>query len=201
MKSTVRMAIKKLKWKWFDHRTDVPQWIASGIGRVAIEWSVLEREMEELIQLLFDSHIQTTRILVNKMNVRTRLFIATTLLEAQVYSSAAPAARLKEINKLGQRIAATQTKRDLLDKRKNEWHVLRLRQSRPTPQLEPDLKKLSRAIVPQTEKIDRTKLRAIAKEIVAIANEVQTFRESLATALAPSRYTRQKYSRRRYDYH
>ena len=72
--------MKKLAWSWFDHRTDVPQWIASGIGRVAIEWSVLERELEELIQLVLDIDIKDARILVNKMNVRARIFMVTNLL-------------------------------------------------------------------------------------------------------------------------
>ncbi len=69
--------MKQLPWSWFDHRTDVPQWLASWIGRSAIEWSVLERELEQLIQLLLDIDIQSARILVNRMNARTRVNTAT----------------------------------------------------------------------------------------------------------------------------
>jgi hypothetical protein len=39
--------IQKLKPAWHDYRTDIPQWVASGIGQVAAEWAVLERELEE----------------------------------------------------------------------------------------------------------------------------------------------------------
>jgi hypothetical protein len=46
----------------------------------AIEWSVLERELEELIQLVLDIDIKDARILVNKMNVRARIFMVTNLL-------------------------------------------------------------------------------------------------------------------------
>ena len=39
--------LTKLNLGWFDHRTDVPSWVASGIGQINVEWSVLERELEE----------------------------------------------------------------------------------------------------------------------------------------------------------
>ncbi len=197
--------MKQLPWSWFDHRTDVPQWLASWIGRSAIEWSVLERELEQLIQLLLDIDIQSARILVNRMNARTRVNTATNLLQAHVYNARLPSSKLKEFAKLAKDIEAIQTKRDILvhgvwAKRKKEWYVLKLRQQRPTPELAPDLKTLSRAVIPQREVINRAKLRSIAKEIVATAKSVQSFCENLEGALSPSRYTPPKYTRRRYDY-
>ena len=55
--------IRKLQPAWFDHRTDIPQWICSGIAYVVAEWAVLERELEELIRILMDGEIQQVRIL------------------------------------------------------------------------------------------------------------------------------------------
>jgi hypothetical protein len=47
---------------WFDHRTDLPQWITSRIAQIVVEWSVLERELEELIQMLVNTDIGFSRI-------------------------------------------------------------------------------------------------------------------------------------------
>ena len=121
-------------------------------------------------------------------------------------NKALPATKLKEFVKLAADIEAVQNNRDILAhglwaKRNGEWWVLKLRQSRKTPQYAPDLAKLSRAVLPQREQMTKTKVRAIAKEIVGIAKAVQTYRENLEGALSPSRYTRLQYSRKRYDYH
>jgi hypothetical protein len=51
--------IRKLTPAWHDYRTDIPQWLSSGIGQVAVEWAVLERELEELIRLLMDIDLST----------------------------------------------------------------------------------------------------------------------------------------------
>lgn len=65
--------IQKLKPGWFEHRTDIPGWILSGIGQAAVEWAVLERELEELIRLLMDVGLMDGRIVVNWMNAKTRI--------------------------------------------------------------------------------------------------------------------------------
>jgi hypothetical protein len=64
---------------WVDHRTDIPQWAKDGVAQIIIEWSVLERELEELIRLLMDTDIQHVRILTARMNARTRILAATHL--------------------------------------------------------------------------------------------------------------------------
>jgi hypothetical protein len=46
---------------WFDHRTDLPTWITSRIGQIVVDWSVLERELEEPIQMLVNTNIGFTR--------------------------------------------------------------------------------------------------------------------------------------------
>jgi hypothetical protein len=48
-----------------------------------------KRELEELIQLVLDIDIKDARILVNKMNVRARIFMVTNLLQGHIYSIAA----------------------------------------------------------------------------------------------------------------
>lgn len=66
------MAKKKLKDGWFDHRTDLPQWLSIGIGQVIVEWAVLERELEEVVRLLMDADIAVGRI-VTKLDAGPRL--------------------------------------------------------------------------------------------------------------------------------
>src|SRR5258707_9119989 len=82
-------------------------------------------------------------------------------------------------------------------KHQGKWELLRLRASRPTQQLLPDFKKLSRAVVPQRVPITRAMLADIAREIVTDATDVQLFREKLFAALAPSRYKPLPYTRHR----
>jgi hypothetical protein len=197
--------VTKLPWSWFDHRTDVPQWVAAGIGRAVVEWAVLEREIEEVIHLLLDVDIKDARIIANKMDAEHRAIVVVTLLQARVYNDRFPAARLKEFSKIRRRIKEHQVQRDILahglwGEHNGEWRVLRLRQSRNTPQLEPDIKSLSRAVLPQIEPINRNKLREIAIEIVSIAKETQKFCADLRSALSPSRYIQPQYARRRYRY-
>jgi hypothetical protein len=79
--------LTKLNLGWFDHRTDVPSWVALGIGQINVEWSVLERELEELIRLLMDIDIQPGRIIVNWMNAKTRGTTAGSVRRRQIASS------------------------------------------------------------------------------------------------------------------
>ena len=73
------MPTKRLSGEaWFDHRTDIPQWAKNGVAQIIIEWSVLERELEELIRLLMDTDIQHVRILTARMNARTLHFSSNT---------------------------------------------------------------------------------------------------------------------------
>ncbi|MFZ2078275.1 MAG: hypothetical protein WAV38_16795 [Xanthobacteraceae bacterium] len=64
--------MKQLPWVWFDHRTDLPRWLTSRVGQIVIEWSVLERELEELIQMLLNTDIGFSRIMTNRMSARNR---------------------------------------------------------------------------------------------------------------------------------
>jgi hypothetical protein len=198
--------LAKLSLAWFDHRTDIPNWIASGIGRVAAEWSVLERDLEELIRLLMDADIQMVRVATNQINARVRILIATNLMQAHVTQNKLTSDLLGEFLKLGEEIRTGQDRRDMLvhglwGKHKGHWCTLKLKQSRSTPELMPDLKKLSRAVLPQRELITKDKLRSVASDIVAIAQKLEAFCDHLEGALAPLQHTPPKYTRQRHDYH
>src|SRR5260370_19520408 len=98
--------IQKLKPAWHDYRTDIPQWVASGIGQVAVEWSVLERELEELIRLLMDANIQAVRIVADRSNARNRVSIAANLIEAHILQNKLSSSDLSQFIKLEKRINA-----------------------------------------------------------------------------------------------
>jgi len=106
--------IRKLQPAWFDHRTDIPQWICSGIAYVVAEWAVLERELEELIRILMDGKIQQVRILVNNMNVRTRVQTAANLIQALMVLKKLKRRDRTRLNNLGKKIETAQNKRDML---------------------------------------------------------------------------------------
>jgi len=195
--------MKKVQWRWFDHRTDLPQWLKSRIGQIAAEWSVLERELEQLIHLLTDTEIAFTRIITLKMNAQTRILAVGYLIEWYVYERALDPAFLLRFNVLGERIAkSTQMKRDMVthglwSKTDRKWRVLRLRAKRGLPNLEPELKKLSRAVLPQTEVITRESLDATVRQIVVDAKALQALCNDLYAVLSPSRYKPPAYTRRR----
>jgi hypothetical protein len=197
--------IRKLQPEWFDHRTDIPQWICNGIAHAAAEWAVLERETEELIRILLDGELQQTRILVNSMNVRTRLNTALDLIQAHIIQKKLGKRHRTRLSSLRKKVEEVQTKRDMLahglwSKYQGKWHVLRMRQSRPTPQLRPTMENLSRAVIPQRELITQQKLTAIALDIVLAAKRVQIFCAYLSRVLAPLQNTPPQYSRRRRNY-
>lgn len=199
--------MKQLKWKWFDHRTDLPRGLAARIGQIVVEWSVLERELEELIQMLMNTDIGMARIATNRMNARTRISSVSALLEWYVYHDRFRASYLKEFVKIGKRIATkTQNKRDVVahglwSRVGGEWCVLKLRGHRSTPELSPELEKLSRTFWPQREVITAETLDATIREIISEARVIEDFCKRLHRALPsePFQYAPPKYTRRRRD--
>jgi hypothetical protein len=197
--------MKEIKTIWFDHRTDLPKWITSRIGQIIVEWSVLERELEELIQMLVNTDIGFTRIMVNRLNARNRISAAHSLIEWYVFHKRISGSFLKEFSKIGNRIAnEIQNKRDMVAHGlwsfiKGNWWVLKQRGQRPTPELRPELEKLSRAFIPQRELITREKLDKIVQEVISGARAIQSFRERVYHVRPPEqfRYEPLKYTRRR----
>jgi hypothetical protein len=197
--------MKEIQTIWFDHRTDLPKWITSRIGQIVVEWSVLERELEELIQMLVNTDIGFTRIMVNRLNARNRISSCHSLIEWYVFHKRIGDTFLKEFSKIENRIAnITQNKRDMVAHGlwsfiKGNWWVLKHRGQRPTPELGPELKRLSRAFIPQRELITREKLDKIIQEVISDARAVQDFRERLYPAKPDEqfKYEPAKYTRRR----
>jgi hypothetical protein len=189
---------------WFDHRTDLPAWITSGIGQIVVEWSVLERKLEELIQMLINTDIGFTRIIVNRLNARNRISAAYSLIEWYVYHERIKPSLLKEFNEIGKRATKTQGKRDIVAhglwwRDKGKWWLLKQRGLRSTPELRPKLEKLSRAFIPQRELITRGKLDEIVSEIISEARAVQKFCARVYRERPDQqfKYEPPKYSRRR----
>jgi hypothetical protein len=195
--------MKKMPWRWFDYRTDLPQWLTSRVGQIAVEWSVVERELEQLIHLLTDTEIAIARIATIRMPARTRTDAIAYLLEWYIYESKLDPSFLRRFNKLGKRLTTeTQNQRNMVahglwSKFGHNWHVLRLAAKRAAPDLRPNLEKLSRPVLPQIESITRAKLDEIVRQIVADAKALQALCEDLHVALSPSRYKPPAYTRRR----
>jgi hypothetical protein len=195
--------LKKPDWVWFDPRTDLPQWLLSGIGQVIVEWAWLERELEEVIRILMDADIRLARIINKGMSAKTRVLVARNLLQARIYEQQLPPDMLTDFVSLGNRITVTtQNNRDMLahglwDRRNGKWRVLRVSATRATPQLRPELARLARAVLPSSEPITRTKLASYIGEIIGDANAVEAFGQRLVVELPPSQHKRPQYSRRR----
>jgi hypothetical protein len=198
--------LKRLKLGWHDYRTDIPEWIASGIGQTAAEWAVIERELEEVIRLLMDADIQIARIAANRMNARTRIITIKSLLESHVLNGTLKKRDRARFVNLTKKVQDYQTKRDMLahglwDKQRGSWYVLQTRQSREMPQLRPSLESLSRAVLPQPHKITRAWLRSACRQNQTLAKRLVTYCKHLERALAPLRNITPQYTRRRRDYH
>jgi hypothetical protein len=200
--------MKHLKLDWFDHRTDLPKWLTSRIGQIVVEWSVLERELEELIQMLTNTDIGFSRIMTNRMNARTRVATVLSLLEWYVFHGRIKDTFLEEFEKIGAHINnETQNKRDIVahglwTRREGQWWVLKLRGQRRTPELKPELKRLSRAFLPQKEAVSKAKLDITIQEIVSAARAIEDFckrvhsaRPSEQFSYAPPKYTRRRRTR------
>jgi len=201
--------MKEVSLSWFDHQTDLPQWITSRIAQIVVEWSVLERELEELIQMLINTDIGFSRIITNRMNARTRIAAASSLIEWYVFHKRIDVSFLKEFEKIGARINnETQNRRDIVahglwSRIKGKWWVLRLRGQRPTPELTPALRRLSRAFLPQKEAVTKEKLDTTIQKIVSDARAIEDFcrrvhraRRAEQFQYAPPQYTRRRRERR-----
>ena len=197
--------IEKLKPAWHDYRTDIPAWILRGIGQVVAEWAVLEGELEELIRLLMDIRVEFGRIIVNRMNAKTRAATVQYLIQLHVLDDKLTRQHLETFTKLAKKIDALQTKRDILahglwGKHEDQWCTLKIRQSRKTQELEPDLDKLSGAVLPKRDIIARDRFQKDAQEIGAAAEAVVSFCSGLRTELEPLSIEPPKYKRLRRKY-
>jgi hypothetical protein len=190
---------------WFDHRTDLPQWLSIGIGQLIAEWSMLDKELEELIRILIDGDFQQTRILLFKVSGRTRIPIIKALIESHVLGGRLKSSEKSKFNKIQKRILAELNNRNLIahglfTKRGKSWKVLQTRDSRAIPELQPHIDQLARAVLPQSIKVTRVTLTACCRRTVSIAKQVEAMSKRFERKLGSSRDRPPSYTRRRPDY-
>jgi hypothetical protein len=198
------LPMKNLSWSWFDHRADLPRWLTSGIGQIAVEWSILERELGELIRLLMDVDVGKARIVTTGMNARTRLAVAKNYVQERVYHKSLDVKFFNDLADFSNKITNTlepdrnMVVHGLWDSRKGRWYVLRQSGARPTPTLQPTIKKLFRPVLPQREPMTAEKLNEMARDIAAATAEIVAFCARLEGALAPLIHKPPQYTRRRH---
>lgn len=186
------LAVKKLPYVWINHRVDTPAWVVKHIGRIAIEWSNLEWQLEETIRLLMNLPIEQGRIATTGMNMRSRVITATNLVKSHVYQSVLPSSFSDRIVALNKQITGNvESDRNkfvhgLYGKWRGKWYVLRNSGVRTFPQLQEIGKKLPRAVLPQREELSPSFMEATLSEITKLRLQMIKFCEDLEAALPPS---------------
>src|SRR5262249_13871440 len=160
---------------------------------IAVEWAMLERELEEVLRLLLAVDIMSGRIMAHDMRARTRIEAATLLIEARGHDDLISKSLFDEFVKIGSHISnQLHLRRDLVvhglwNSRKRAWCVLRMKAKRQTPKgLPRRLQKLSRPVIPEPVPFDRKKLNDLVDEIVDWAKRVEAFCGKLKGALPQS---------------
>src|SRR5215510_11106488 len=118
------------------------------------------------------------------MSVRARDATIKHLVESHILYGKLRRRDLWRFNRLSKKIERYQTNRDMLAhglwcKFGKSWFVLQVRQIRVVPELRPKLQNLSRATLPQRQKITRAKLRSICRQIVALAKRWRSMGSAL----------------------
>lgn len=186
---------------WFDHRTDLPTWLTAAIGRIAVGWSALERELEELIRLLMDAELRDGRMVTTGMNLRTRLLVARNFVQAHVYEKTLEPQFLADIIDLSTEISDTleaegnKVIHGLWARFGRAWYVMRTTGTRPVPEVQPEIKKLSRAVLPQREKMTAREMHRIARKVDHASQRVESLCRRLEAALPPLQHKPPEYTR------
>lgn len=143
---------------WLDPSVALPAWLVAGIGRVAVEWSALEWQCEDAIRSLLQTDVKRGRIAVTGMNMRSRVTCLTNLLQAFKLT------RLREtFVKLGDEITQkregerNKVVHGLWARVEGEWYVIRTSGARELLLSG----KVSRAVLPQREKVTLHEIAAI----------------------------------------
>ena len=148
--------------------------------------------------------IRTGRIVTVGMNVRTRMLAIANFIQAHVYDEKIPASFIKESTKLKDRIETLEESRNkfvhgLWDKQNGQWRVLRMTAARPIPALSPNIKRLYRSVLPNSEPVTAQTLQDVASAIIAVSRDVEALCRRLEGALAPLQHKSPQYTRRRYS--
>jgi hypothetical protein len=171
---------------WVNKRTDIPNRLAQGIGRIMVEWSYVEWQFEENLRLLLQTDITRGRLATHGANLRRRG-------DATVYlCRISPATKplVAEADELRNTAGDLQSRRDLLahgmfGRIKGSWFVLRTSGVRTLVK-----EKVSRAELPQMEKIDDKAVAAIRRGIKRLRADLDAFQEKLVAALPQSPHVR-----------
>ena len=94
---------------WIDQRTDIPAWLATGIGRIVVEFSDLEWQLEDMIRILLKTDIASARIVAAGMNIRGRAKCAESLSLNLILNNFA-----LDIRKFGDKVDKIKIERDRL---------------------------------------------------------------------------------------
>lgn len=183
--------MKKLDWIWTVERTDVPKWIATDIGRIAVEWSYLEFQTQEIIRLLMVTHIKFARIISARMMLRTKLLNISDLLHSYVYYDQLPQQLLDEFSSISEFINSQieRERNDLIHgtwgRVEGKWLLIRTpRGSRGHSQLKKF--KLPRAVLPQHTEWTSAKSQKVRDNISKARADLDAFTTKLEAALPPS---------------
>lgn len=176
---------------WVEHRTDLPDWLALGVGRIAIEFSDLEWQLEETIRVLLTTGIKFGRIMTTGMSFRSRLATARSLVQAYVFDGVMTSLHLDQFSLMHTQAENCEKGRNILMHgiwgfTKNQWIVLRSNSTRDGPQLDPEIKKMTRAVLPQSEVIDEKYLADLLAQIRSVRVGLKNFRASATAVLPPS---------------
>jgi hypothetical protein len=162
---------------WIDHRIDVPAWLAAEIGRVSVEWSDLEWQMEETIRLLVPTHVQHGRVITTGMSMRSRLKVAENLVIGHFHNGNLSEDFCREFRRLKLHIEKQEPNRNKLvhgvwGRVHGVWELLRTSGTRELP----DVGSLPRAVLPQREPMSPAKTKEIRLALKAARQRVDAFR-------------------------
>lgn len=183
--------MKKLPWIWVVERTDIPKWLATDIGRVAVEWSYLEFQTQEIIRLLMATNVKFARIITTGMSLRTRLQNTSHLLHAYVYNEDIDKSLIDGFSHITYYINnQIEPDRNYLihgtwAKVEGKWILIRsARGSRGHSQL--GKFKLPRSVLPELKPWTHEKTEELRAKIQKAHTDLDTFTTNLETALPPS---------------
>jgi len=176
---------------WIETRTDLPDWIAIGIGRIAIEFSEIEWQLEETIRVLMDTSVKFGRIITDGMPFRSRLEKVRHLLQAYVWD------QLIDGDTLGKNFSSFEElakdcgdvrnmyAHGLWGHRDGQWVVKRTSNVRDGDSLAPEIKKMARAVIAQPHVVTSEVLASHLEKIRKCRAQIQELRAHIQNALPP----------------
>lgn len=166
---------------WVDPRTDVPDWLATGIGKVVVEYAELEWQFEEIVRMLLKTDIASARIVVTGMNMRGRAKCAVSLAMNFSLNDLA-----KDIRNLGKAVENVKAERDILahgsyGSIEGQWCVLFNSGARTLDEFGGI--STARSLLPQREDVTEDTISKLRARIKAQHDRAEGIRNALRDAL------------------